>query len=126
MAYEKTTWAKGDVVTSAKLNKMEDGVAAAGSIACLATGTETLNITPRDIFDDNDNVIAVPILCMVDEFDGYPIIVPYLPDFIGVDNIGVDNNQYYISYYRGLYLYTSEDKDTSFELSSGADEQPQV
>lgn len=27
MAYEKNTWARGDVVTSAKLNHMEDGIA---------------------------------------------------------------------------------------------------
>lgn len=29
MAYEKNTWARGDVVTSAKLNHMEDGIAGA-------------------------------------------------------------------------------------------------
>lgn len=32
MAYEKQTWQTGDVVTSAKLNHMEDGIAAAGHI----------------------------------------------------------------------------------------------
>ena len=31
MAYEKQTWAKGDVVTSTKLNHIEDGIAAAES-----------------------------------------------------------------------------------------------
>ena len=31
MAYEKNTWASGDVVTSAKLNHMENGIANAGS-----------------------------------------------------------------------------------------------
>ena len=30
MSYEKQTWAKGDIVTSAKLNHMEDGIAGAG------------------------------------------------------------------------------------------------
>jgi hypothetical protein len=30
MAYEKNTWARGDIVTSAKLNHMEDGIANAG------------------------------------------------------------------------------------------------
>lgn len=32
MAYEKNTWASGDVVTSAKLNHMEDGIADSGGI----------------------------------------------------------------------------------------------
>lgn len=32
MAYEKTTWQSGDVVTSAKLNHIEDGIADAGGI----------------------------------------------------------------------------------------------
>ena len=31
MPYNKTTWAKGDVVTSAKLNNMEDGIASIDS-----------------------------------------------------------------------------------------------
>lgn len=30
MSYEKQTWQTGDVVTSAKLNHMEDGIAAGG------------------------------------------------------------------------------------------------
>lgn len=32
MAYEPTTWKSGDVVTSAKLNKIEGGVASAGGV----------------------------------------------------------------------------------------------
>ena len=30
MAYQKNTWASGDVVTSAKLNNIEDGIAGGG------------------------------------------------------------------------------------------------
>lgn len=30
MSYEKQTWAKGDIVTSTKLNHMEDGIAGGG------------------------------------------------------------------------------------------------
>ncbi len=30
MAYEKQTWANGDVITAAKLNHMEDGISAGG------------------------------------------------------------------------------------------------
>ena len=32
MAYEPTSWKAGDVVTSAKLNKMENGIAGAGPL----------------------------------------------------------------------------------------------
>lgn len=32
MAYEKQNWQTGDVVTSAKLNHMEDGIAAGGAL----------------------------------------------------------------------------------------------
>ena len=35
MAYEKNTWASGDVVTSAKLNNMENGIGNAGCNATL-------------------------------------------------------------------------------------------
>jgi len=71
MAYEKTTWAKGDVVTSAKLNKMEDGIdSASGSmkviIAIMQCDTDnnikTLDIKPSDIFDANNELIAVPLI----------------------------------------------------------------
>ena len=39
MAYEKNTWASGDVVTSAKLNHMENGIEAASSSSELPTPT---------------------------------------------------------------------------------------
>jgi len=32
MSYEKNTWKTGDVITSVKLNRMEDGIANAGGI----------------------------------------------------------------------------------------------
>ena len=30
MAYEKTEWKKGDIITAAKMNKIEEGIANAG------------------------------------------------------------------------------------------------
>lgn len=41
MAYNKTTWASGDVVTSEKLNHIEDGIAGAGA---LVLTFDTLNM----------------------------------------------------------------------------------
>ena len=37
MSYEKQTWQTGDVVTSAKLNHMEDGIAGGGVLVVTAT-----------------------------------------------------------------------------------------
>ena len=37
MAYEPTNWKAGDVVTSAKLNKMEQGIANTGSVMIVET-----------------------------------------------------------------------------------------
>lgn len=55
MSYEPTNWKTGDVVTSAKLNKLEQGVAA-GSGVLVVTGTyegdiETLDKTWQEIID---------------------------------------------------------------------------
>lgn len=55
MAYEPTEWKKGDVVTSAKLNKLEEGVAAAGVTPFIVewdgeSGTQTVQ-TCQDTFD---------------------------------------------------------------------------
>lgn len=64
MSYVKQTWQTGDVVTSAKLNHMEDGIAAGGGsggggvLVVTATATEedgntvqTLNNTWQEIHD---------------------------------------------------------------------------
>lgn len=42
MSYEPTNWKSGDVVTSAKLNKLEQGVAAAG-------GVLVVNVTESEV-----------------------------------------------------------------------------
>lgn len=52
MAYEKNTWASGDVVTSAKLNHMEDGIAGGGS-----GGTPIINTT-RTVGTNNSTVFT--------------------------------------------------------------------
>ncbi len=57
MAYEPTTWKSGDVVTSAKLNKLEKGVQDAGPLFIgyatfdVVKGTGTLDHTWQEIHD---------------------------------------------------------------------------
>lgn len=48
MSYEPTNWKSGDVVTSAKLNKLENGVAAAGG-----GGVLVVNVT-----EDGNNLVC--------------------------------------------------------------------
>ena len=45
MSYTPTNWSKGDVVTSAKLNKLEQGVADAGDIFVVTFNTDNTNWT---------------------------------------------------------------------------------
>ena len=55
MAYEPTTWKSGDVVTSAKLNKLENGVKDAGPLmigfSVFGPNGETLDHTWQQIHD---------------------------------------------------------------------------
>ena len=55
MSYEPTVWKSGDIVTSAKLNKLEQGVAAGGSgvgFLKVSIDTEgTLDKTWQEIYD---------------------------------------------------------------------------
>lgn len=64
MSYEKNTWAKGDVVTSAKLNHMEDGIANAGVLVVGTTeedNTIVLDKTWQEIYDSPLAVVRTPL-----------------------------------------------------------------
>lgn len=64
MSYEPTNWKSGDTVTSAKLNKIEQGIANAGGGggALIVTETDgTLNKTWQEIHD------AAPLVWMESE-----------------------------------------------------------
>lgn len=51
MSYEPTNWKSGDTVTSAKLNKMEQGIANAGALVCTMDENNTLDHTWQEIHD---------------------------------------------------------------------------
>lgn len=54
MAYSKTTWANGDVITAAKLNNMENGIDGATSLIAAITidgDDKTLDKTWQEIYD---------------------------------------------------------------------------
>lgn len=72
MSYEPTVWKSGDVVTSAKLNKLEQGVAGGGGLFKVnaeydeSTDTLTLDKTWKEI---RDAVVSglVPYIVSVDD-----------------------------------------------------------
>ena len=83
MSYEPTVWKDGDLVTSAKLNKLEQGVANGGGVLVVhADDNGKLDRTWQEIYDADFAVLQVI------EDDEKAIAQ------IGV--IGVENNNYYI------------------------------
>lgn len=64
MAYEPTNWKAGDVVTSAKLNKMEQGIVKNNVVECMAkditlSSNAALNKTWQEIWDNNYTSIMI-------------------------------------------------------------------
>lgn len=51
MAYTKNTWTDGDIVTSAKLNHMEDGIEGAYEVMVINDTDGTLDKTWQEIYD---------------------------------------------------------------------------
>lgn len=58
MSYEPTNWRDGDVVTSAKLNKIEQGIAAGGGVLIVHINEQgVLDKTWQEIYDAVPNVV---------------------------------------------------------------------
>ena len=57
MSYDPTNWKTGDVVTSAKLNKLEQGVAGACGVLIVTDTDGTLDKTWQEIYDAQFAVI---------------------------------------------------------------------
>lgn len=75
MAYTKNSWKSGDVVTSSKLNHMEDGIANAGGLMFVGmtrdeqNNRNVLDKTWQEIYD----VMAQGKLCIIRVDYGDPI-----------------------------------------------------
>lgn len=92
MPYEPTNWKSGDVVTSAKLNKLEKGVEDAGGVLIVHATTEgdviTLDKTWQEIHDSmltmivKDNGFMMLVFCAFIDAEAYLI---YAFDF---DEVG--------------------------------------
>lgn len=57
MAYEPTNWKAGDVVTSAKLNKLEQGVSSSSMMNVHINELGALDKTWQEIYDAAQNVV---------------------------------------------------------------------
>lgn len=93
MSYEPTNWKTGDVVTSAKLNKLEQGVAGGGSGVKVLTvsdipGTMQAGLTAQDFVGAWIlNANSYKAVIEVSAFDG----LPFIPVFIN----GEEGHLYY-------------------------------
>ena len=61
MSYEPTNWQAGDIVTSAKLNKIEQGIASRDMVEGIMeinSSIITLNKTWQEIWDNNYTIIV--------------------------------------------------------------------
>lgn len=73
MAYTKTTWATGDVVTATKLNNMENGIANATPFIIgyeIEGNTMTLQNTWQEIWDKVSNG-SIPYILTIDNETDY-------------------------------------------------------
>ena len=66
MAYTKNTWETGDIVSSQKLNHMEDGIEGAYEVMAINKNDSDLDKTWQEIYD----AIGAGALCVVRETDG--------------------------------------------------------
>lgn len=83
MSYEPTVWKDGDLVTSAKLNKLEQGVANGGGILVVhADENGRLDKTWQEIYNAD-----FAVLSMIE--DGHKGVFP-------INNIYVENNTYQV------------------------------
>ncbi len=84
MSYQPTNWKAGDTVTSAKLNKIEEGIANSSNILIVQDENGTLNKTWREIAEADISFIVYKnttpfvkgiliVLCIINDAKGYTI-----------------------------------------------------
>lgn len=80
MAYQKNTWASGDVVTSAKLNNIENGIAGGG---VLIVNAEVDMQAMKVVLDKTYNEIISASLAVVPMISGpdAPVFLLYLEHY---------------------------------------------
>lgn len=110
MAYTPTEWQSGDIVTSEKLNKIENGIAGAGGgvlVVTMDVATGALDKTWQEIHDAmNSSVLCVVYRQEEDDVEGLASI-----DFNLIRNILLQEGSYSLSLDDGLRLIASTAND---------------
>lgn len=109
MAYSKTTWANGDVITAAKLNNMENGIAGAASVLALTMDGDTFAFdkTWQEIHDAI--AAGIPVVASFEvEGDTYTVVA--------VQTL-ITNGQYKVSL--GAQLEANADSASGYPALSG-------
>lgn len=105
MAYTPTTWATGDTITAALLNKMEGGIADAGGGGgiLVATDTEgTLDKTWQEIFN-----ASLAVVCIVVDESGFKLHIFDAVTRVNYDASLPQDEQYNVTTAEGTAYYAT-------------------
>ena len=103
MSYEPTTWKDGDLVTSAKLNKLEQGIANGGGILIVhADENGVLDKTWQEIYDAD-----VCIICIFEDSDKF---FNFVTGVISPDPLSLSHQNYTITTQTDA-IYTASSQD---------------
>lgn len=106
MAYEKQSWKTGDVVTSAKLNHMEDGIGNAGGVVTIGVSHIEDNFTLDKTWQEIYDTLREGVLCITqdDGLDGTSVASIGLITSAGITP---DGHYYVYAIYSGAAGITS-------------------
>lgn len=122
MGYTPTVWQTGDIVSSEKLNKNEEGIAGAYEIVYLSTvvddDTTTLNKTFKEVYDLVDAGKTVKLKTIIQEDATEVILVFELSD------ISTSQDFYAITFYRCTTDGSSERIECTQFIAESEDDYP--
>ena len=111
MSYTPTTWNTGDTITASAMNKIENGIANAGSALIVTqsnvNGEYTLDKTVQEIYDAISNGTPAYLIyiygSVIDEFIGEQYLCPIM----GIYRYGGMTDQYRIAISRPRSVYSA-------------------
>lgn len=111
MAYTPTTWTTGDTITASAMNKIENGIAGAGSALIVTTsivnGETTLDKTVQEIYDAISNGTPAYLVyiygSVIDGYEGEQYLCPIM----GIYRYGGMADQFRIAISRPMMVYSA-------------------
>lgn len=116
MSYEPTTWKDGDLVTSAKLNKIEQGIANGGNILFCNGNfmTGQLDATWQEIFD-----APICLINLVQNEEDYKMHSIEYVTRVGYMASLDPGAQYFLTTNEASYIADSADSYPAYDSNSG-------